>query len=105
MVSPGLSSTRWKIIQQCGRLGRDAGSQAVFIMVHERSRRVRGGLTCMFVRIITASAIAVIKKEAEEYKKVQEIFKGPREAAGCFRKRLFDSFKIQNPTGTRHLSR
>ena len=45
-----------------------------------------------------------MKKEAEEYRKVQEIFKGSDEAAGCFRQRLFDSFKIQNPTGARSSS-
>merc|ERR1719370_2047745 len=35
-VSLGVATTRWQVVQACGRLGRDASESAVFITVFER---------------------------------------------------------------------
>lgn len=44
-----------------------------------------------------AQPSAVFTREAEEYKKVQEIFKSSREAARCLHKRLLQLFQDPEP--------
>lgn len=76
-VSIGVPSTRWKYIQQLGRVGRDEGSSAVYYTIFEKNKSIK-----------------VVKEEAEEYKTVRAMFAGQ----GCFKNSLFGAFTLDNPS-------
>ena len=43
----GVPSTRWKAVQQSGRLGRDPSHQSIYITVYETNKSQRG-MHCIF---------------------------------------------------------
>lgn len=77
-VSLGVPSSRWKHLQQVGRVGRDATEHAVFITVFETKRLNRVAEDQRFERNM---ARAVHSHEE-----------------GCRREKLFGHFKLVNPT-------
>lgn len=93
----GVPSTRWKYIQQTGRVGRDRGSSAVYFTLFEKNKSIRGQKKNKLKAFwsLKSQLVAVSKKESAEYKEVRGMFSGE----GCFKSRLYDHFTLDNPTG------
>jgi len=77
-VSLGIASTRWKLVQQCGRLGRDPTHQAIFVGVYETKK--------------------IAKAEGEVRRLERDLVRAIYTTEGCMRTGFFSGFSVANPT-------